>query len=372
VVILASGLWFWILSDSRSEGANPDHIELGTIYVGSKVEFHAILLTTVGGGRFDAIYERLMRAMPGSWQPRLSQWHPRVRRAKSFVPVDLSTLEPAIVAPSFVKVVSMSPGQGVLSAHGLPYVGVRMELDTSRAGDFSGSVTATMNGRQASLPVHVLVREKPEGTSRLLITTTPYQSSSTEHGSDFHALARVISASGLAADYLNELPAQLENYRTIILADISLSRITTENVDRVRAFVDQGGRLILPCNYFFRGTVANANLILAGHGLQVADVDGAMGVIITNLVSDPLTRGVARLEFDRPSPIQVTDPAQGKLLALGPIIAWNGCVAVSRRAGGGEIVVVASSLWWLWLNKFQDHSDNERLMLNLLKSPESK
>lgn len=372
VVILTGGLWLWVQADSRSEGASPDHIELGTVYVGSKVEFHAILLTTVGGGQFDAIYGRLMRAMPHAWQPKLMQWHPRVRRAKSFVPVDLATLKPAVDAPSFIKVVSMGCGQGVQSTHGLPYVGVRLELDTSRAGDYSGNVTATMNGRQASLPVRVLVREKPEGISRLLIATTPYRSSSTEYGSDFHALARVISASGLAADYLNELPAQLENYRTIVLTDEALSQIATKDVGRVRAFVAQGGRLILPCNYFFRGTVDSANLILADHGLQVADVDGAKGVVITNLVSDPLTHGVARLEFDRPSPIQVTDPAQGKLLALGPTSAWNGCVAVSRPPGGGEIVVIASSLWWLWLGQFNNDADNERLMRNLLMAPGTK
>src|SRR6185436_6631807 len=98
----------------------------------------------------------------------------------------------------------------------------------------------------------------------------------------------LISSSGMAVDYLNELPADLENYRTIILADSALADINAKDVERARYFVKKGGRLILPCNYFFRGTVSSANLILAGHGLQVVDLDIAGRVSVTNLVPDTL------------------------------------------------------------------------------------
>ena len=368
--MILGALWFWIQSDSSQEDAAPDHFELGTVYVGSKVEFSSKFLTTNRKHSFDAFYERMVGAMPKSWQPTFMGWHPAVLRAKSFVPVDLSTLKPAGSAPAFIKVLQISPVQDKYQFKGLPSVFAELEVDTSRPGDYSGLVTVTMGRRQASLPVHVIVREKTEGIPRLLVASTPYQAYSTEHGSELHAVARLISSSGMAADYLNGLPAQIENYRTIILADSTLSGISAADVGRVRSYVEQGGRLILPCNYFFRGTVSSANLILAGHGLQVVDLDIQGRVSVTNLVSDVITRGVARLEFHRPSPIKVTDASQGKLLALDPA-GQGGFVGVARLPGGGEIVVVASSLWWNWLGQFKDGSNNERLMQNVLRSPGS-
>ncbi len=315
----------------------------------------------------------MLFAMPSSWQPKLWEWHPGIR-AQSFVPVDLSTLKPTGAAPSFLKVVKIAPDQNEHWFEGRPFVVAELEVDTSRPGDYSGPVTVTMGRRRASLPVHVVVREKPEGIPRLLIASTPYQAHWTEHGSNYHAVARLISSSGMAADCLNELPAQIECYRTIILAESALERISAGDVARVRAFVEKGGRLILPCDYlFYRGSVERANLILAGNGLRVvaADIKGLKGLVsVTNLVEDVLTHGVARLEFHRPSSIKVTDAAQGKLLALDPA-GPGGFVGVARLPGGGEIVVVTSSMWWHWLDQFEDGSNNERLMQNVLKSPGS-
>ncbi len=366
-VLLAVVLYWWMRGESP-EGAQPDHFELGTVFVGAKVKFSAQLLTSPRTKSFDAFYERTVRRMPASWQPKLWEWHPRNRRIKLFVSTDLTTLKPSITAPPFVRVVKAVPDQNKNWYQGRPFVLADMELDTSLAGEHSGAVTVMMGERRASLPVRVTIREMPPGIPRLLIVSTPYQANATESGSDFHVITRLLSSSGMAADYLNELPAALENYRTIILADSALSDINARDVERMRSFVTNGGRFILPCNYFFRGTVSQANLILAGHGLQVVDLDIAGQVSVTNLVSDPLTLGLARLEFHRPSPIQVTDATQGKLLALDPA-GQGGFVGVARLPGGGEIVVLASSLWWHWVSQFKDNSDNARLLQNALRLP---
>ena len=328
------------------------------------------MLAPSGKHSFDAIYERMSRAMPSSWQPQLWEWHPANRRALSFVTVDLSTLKPAGAAPSFLKVVKIVPNQDEYWFDGRPFVVAELEVDTSRAGDYSGQVTVTMGRRRASLPVHIIVREKLDGIPRLLVASTPYQAYSTEHGSELYAMARLISSSGMAADYLSGLPAQIENYRTIILAESALKRIGAGEFGRVRSFVEKGGRLILPCDSLFRGAISNANLILAGHGLQVVDLDIKGRVSVTNVVADVFTHGVARLQFQRPSVIKVTDAAQGKLLAFN-LTGQGGFVGVARLPGGGEIIVVASSLWWYWLDEFKDGSNNERLMQNVLKSPGS-
>ena len=91
--------------------------------------------------------------------------------------------------------------------------------------------------------------------------------------------------------------------------------------------------------------------------------------ITKNIVADPLTRGVARVQFHRPSPIVVTDATQARLLAIDPGGA-GGFVAVTRWPGGGEEVVIGHSLWWVWIG--ESHSDNARLLRNILSTEPSK
>ena len=114
-----------------------------------------------------------------------------------------------------------------------------------------------------------------------------------------------------------------------------------------------------------RGTVANANRILEEYGLQVTDADYGKAVTVTNIVCDPITRNVRRLEFYRPSLITVTDPGKARILAFDPQ-NQGGFVAVARTPYGGQIIVLGTSLWWNWIHEYRHRSDNFALMSNLL------
>jgi hypothetical protein len=270
-----------------------------------------------------------------------------------------------VEAPDFVQVKEVTPRQEKEWYQGRPFVAVHGRLNVPEPGRYSGKIKVTLDGRQALFPIRVRVRGSAPGRPRLLVVTTPYEEYSTEHGSDFATVTGVLSALEARVDCVESLPAGLESYRAILLADNALATINPQDVVRMRGFVEKGGRLILPCNAFFSQTVPKANEILSGLGLQVEDKDMSGIHNATNIVADVLTRGVGRLEFHRPSPIVVTDAAKGKLLALDPN-GPGGFVGIARLENGGEIVVLSASLWWNWVTEFKDNPDNVRLLQNVL------
>jgi hypothetical protein len=365
-VLLTLTLLLWGKFGPEYESCSPDYYDFGTLHVGSTLECSARLLTIEQKSRWQRIVERIATWAPRSLQPMLRSWTPQQRK-EDFPAIDLTVLKPLIAAPKFIQVKAMTPQQNKAWYKGRPYVAVTLKLDTSRPGDYAGKVTVALGRRRSSLPIRFRVRAGTSG-QRLLVTASPYQEFASENGSDFEAVTRVLSELNAGVDCLDGLPERLESYGTIILGDIALSDIQPKDVARVRAFAERGGRLILPCNAFFVGTIPKANEILAGHGLMVVTNDMAGTHHATNIISDALTRGVARLEFHRPSPITATDSAKGKLLALDPAGGGSGFVAVTRLPAGGEIVVITASLWWHWIAQFKDNPDNERLLRNLLRA----
>jgi hypothetical protein len=281
------------------------------------------------------------------------------------VPVVLNLLQPKVEAPDFVQVTEVTPRQERAQNRGRPFASISGRLNIPRLGKYSGKIKVTLDGRQASLPVRVRVRAVTPDRPRVLVVTTPYEEYATEHGSVYETVTGILSTLGATVDCVETLPAALEHYRVILLADSALARISAADVARVRGFAEKGGRLILPCNAFFHLTVPKANEIVTGYGLQVEEKDMSGLHNATNIVTDALTRGVSRLEFHRPSPVVVMDAAKGKLLALDPS-GPGGFVGVARLDGGGEIVLLGDSLWWYWVARFNDNPDNARLLRNIL------
>ncbi len=355
----------WTRRGATVEDCSPDKFDFGTVDAGSTLEFSAQFLAHDPKGPWERLGLRLASWSPKPWQSKLRGWFAPPRPTVPFAPVDLKLLQPKVDAPDFVQVKEVTPRQEKLWYAGRPFVTVHSRLIVPRVGKFSGKINVTLAERQASLPIRVQVRGSAPGRPKLLVVTTPYEEYSTEKGSDFEKVTGILSALGAAVDCTEKLPDRLDNYRTILLADDSLARISPEEVERVRGFVEKGGRVILPCNAFFNQTVPKANEILAGHGLEVEDKDMTGVHNATNIVADSLTRGVLRLEFHRPSPITVTDAAKGKLLALDPN-GPGGFVGVARLDGGGEIVALGASLWWNWVAEFKDAPGNARFLQNVL------
>jgi hypothetical protein len=301
---------------------------------------------------------------PQSWSPAFAKLHPKNFRAPPGI-IDVSSLKPVIEKPPFIRIAKIIPEQRTNWYQARPYVVLHMSIDTSRPGDRSGIVTVTLDHRRASFPVAVAVQEEPKALPKLLLATTPYESYSTEHGSNFYAASRLLSSLPLNTDYRHELPLSLEPYQVMLLSDSALATLNAEGIARVRSWAEQGGRVVLACNAFMSGSVPNANQVLTNCGLQVVDKDYGSFVTVTNLAADVLTEGVHRLEFHRPSLIQVTDDSKAKALAVAPG-GEGALVAVARLNSGGEITVLTASLWWYWLGQFETNSDNSVLLANIL------
>lgn len=261
LAVLVLGLWFWNRTVVVREDAGPDHFQLGRVHVGSTVEFSARFLVSSRQHPLDAMFERVLKGLPQSWSPALSRLHPKnFRRAQAAA--ELASLKPAIEGPAFVLIGKIAPEQRTNWFAGRPFVVVEMSIDTSRPGEYSGAVTVTLDRRRASLPVSVVVQEATGALPKLLIATTPYESYSTGQGSNFHTLTKMLSTLLLNADYRHRFPPSIERYQIILLADSTLVGLSAEEISRVRAFVERGGRLILACNAFMSGSVPQANQIL--------------------------------------------------------------------------------------------------------------
>lgn len=363
---LVAGIWIWNRWAIVQEGTTPDRLNLGTVRTGSTMEVSARFLTTRGKSPWTALHLWLRDKLPGSWSSVLSAFDPRKAQTPAPQLPDLSILKPEVWTPAFVRVDRVIPDQRTQWYNGRPFFVLHLTVKTEQPGDFSGAVRLRLDQREAALPIRVRVTGMPRVGRKLLIAETPYQSDATADGSMFDATARMLSELERGVDCRHALPEQLADYAALLLAESCLVRLSDVEVARVRQFAAQGGRVILACDAFMRGTVATANAILEDHGLQVLDTDYGREVTVTNVAPDALTTGVRKLEFFRPSLVQVVDPARGKALAIAP--AKEGAlVAVSRLEGGGEIVVLGESMWWNWIHKFETRSDNARMLRNLLQ-----
>ena len=96
----------------------------------------------------------------------------------------------------------------------------------------------------------------------------------------------------------------------------------------------------------------------------MVDRDWGWAVTVTNIPPDALTQGVGRLQFHRPSLVTASKESKARMLAPSPD-GKGGFVAVCELASAGEVIVLAQSLWWSWVNA--TNSDNPRLLSNLLQ-----
>jgi len=346
------------------EKASPDRFDLGRVTAGSHLELSARLLTSANKRPLEALFERFVGWMPNRWQVAMQKWNPS-RFRKTAPPVDLSALKPQLEIPSFVHLEKIVPEQRKDWYDNRPFFVLYLTVDASRPGAYSGQVKLRLTDREASLPIHLMVTRPPEKSLRLLIAQTLYSSDGTEYGAELDPATKVLASLNAQLDCLQQLPVQLEGYQTILLAEDALVSVKDEEVSRLQTFVRSGGRLFIAGNAFLGGTVAKANEIIAEYGLKVVNKDYARTVTVTNLAQDALTKGIRRLEFFRPSLIQVTDPSKARIIVPAPT-QDGGFVAVASLANGGEIIVLAQSLWWHRLESATNGSDNARLLRNLL------
>lgn len=348
-----------------TEGVDPDKLNLLKVRMGSRIEMSARFLS-IPTPASHRVVDSIIYAMPAAIQPALVSVHPRnFFKEQAKTPPELALLKPEIHAPPWIRVNRISPGQNLNWQSGRPFFEVEFSLETGAPGDFTGEIKLVLGRRRASLPVKVQTVPLGETGQGVLIASSPFAAYSTSEGGTFTETSRIISSITSKTDLLFGLPGDLDPYRTILLADNALCNVDDASRDRLFEFVERGGRLLLACDAFFVATVPAANRILADQGLRVQTTDHTGRTAVETVVPDPLLRGVRRLEFHRPALIEVTDPAKGRILAKAPD-ANGGFIAAADFPGGGQIIVLSSSLWWNWVHQYSATSDNEVFLRNVL------
>jgi hypothetical protein len=221
------------------------------------------------------------------------------------------------------------------------------------------------------IPIRVNVIAKPVRWA-VLATTTPFQMYSTDDGRMFQALTDVttrLAERGVRVDFREHLPKSLDPWNVVLLGDMALLKVDARTIDRLQQFVARGGRLIVSADAFMVGTAPKANDLVNCYGLRIDNKDAGDSMEASRIVPDPLTTGVTGLSFFRPACVSVTDSRQAKLLGAMTDDEQCGFIAVSRASGRGEVVLLAQSLWWVWVQPHSGKGDNARMLENLFEPP---
>ena len=351
-----AALWF---APAR-ESAMPDQLDLGTVSKGARVEIHFRMLTSANLTPIELVHQKIDAKLPAGLRAYWKYFDPKQFRSTNRT-VDLAKLHPEVSGDSFFRIGKITPRQNPNWFRGNPYIEVELELDTSRAGSFSGKLYAKDNRRRATVPIRFAVEDR-SGLPRALVTS-PFTGDSTDHGTDFSIVVSILSSMRAQVDYVRELPGSLEPYSLVLIAEREMSQLSQAEGTEVKNLMLRGGRVVLSCNSFWGGTVNGANRIAEQFGLSIVDSEEPGKRQCTNIASDLLTENVKSVWVHRPSPVQIKlDTA--KPLVFGP--GGNCYAGVARPITGGELIVLTQSLWWHWVNELATNSDNAILLRNFL------
>jgi hypothetical protein len=340
--------------------ARPDHLDLGSLGKGARVEISAELLLSPRKRLVDRLFESTARNLPVPLYSVVNRFHPGNFRGLPKA-VDLSTLRPVLTFPSFVHLERITPRQNLKWFQGDPYFEMDFSVDTSVSGSFAGEVTAVLGQRRASLPMRVKIGEAMN-LPRVLVVS-PFYSNATDSGTNLHAAVELISSLPARVDYLRSLPISFGSYDVVFLADWQLAALSDTQQSGLEHFLMGRGRVVLLCYSLFPGTVPAANRLATNYGIQIVEKE-IKASVCTNVIPDVLTTNVSLVRFQFVSPIQCGPLVKPLIFAPD---GTNCIAAVSRPRSGGELVVLAQSLWWHWLDHFATNSDNRILLGNFLR-----
>jgi hypothetical protein len=342
---------------------HPDFFPMGTVLQGSTVEMSL---------RFTS--DDMRPPPPPPWVKRL----PRTIRPWAIGLVDRfragaarKRLQITVDAPEYLRVDAAEIDYHQF--HGST-PSVKLHLITDRPGSYNGSLTIRLTGSHFTantnvIPIRVNVIAKPERWA-VLATRTPFEKYSTDDGRMFEPLTDITSRlaeRGVRVDFREHLSKSLDAWNVILLGEGALLEIDAKAIDRLQGFVARGGRLIVSADAFMVGTAPKANDLVNRYGLRIDNKDAGHSMEASRIVPDPLTTGVTGLSFYRPTCVSVTDSKQAKLLGAMTDDEQCGFIAVSRASGRGEVVLLAQSLWWVWVQPHSGRGENARMVENLFE-----
>ena len=333
-------VWGWLIplaigAAADAGEAQPDRLNFGVVHVGAKVQ--------------------------GS--------------VRIFVdPKELVSSKAKVAAPAFVQVDSVKQGtqeygQGNIKG----YCDIAVTIDTANRGLVSAPMVMSVGERRVEVTARADIRPRTPDLPRILVADTPFQKYSTDDSKLFDPWLTLVERGGFDVDYLEVRSAatvfdgvELANYDTVLLSQLGLVRLNTEDIGALRRYIENGGRVILAANAIFQGTVEKANMVLGPCGLEIRDTEmpngGAIEVGPGQILRCPQTAGVKVLSFHRPSPGLVLDQDRTMVLVGCPTNPDQHLVAFAS-AGKGQVISLGVSLWWAWVGK----ADNAVLLENLLR-----
>jgi hypothetical protein len=279
-----------------------------------------------------------------------------------------------ITAPNFVKVLRKNTytrpakvGAGLLRGS------VEFALDTTRASELAGQIAVRLNSTSVEIPVSASVKPQRSGLLQLLVIGTPFVELSTSDGGMFRQWTDLVAGAPWNVHYLLAERGQpvprdldLDAFGAVLVGPEGVARLEGGDVKRVRKYVEHGGTALVMANNFFRPTVAKANILLAGYGLAMVDVESGRDVTLEKTQIDPqlVKFGIGKVTFFRPSPITVVDPLRAKVLIkdVNAEKPGDGLVAAAT-VGNGKIIVIGQSLWWSWISSQHDTYGGNAMLL---------
>lgn len=298
-----------------------------------------------------------------------------------FAPPDDPKPKVKVDAPKFVTVLATGTEVRDFADKSFTCVTVEVAIDTAKAGELKGEIAVTVGKEVTKVPVSATVKAKKAGTPRVLVVGTPFERSTTTHGTDYRGWTDVVDAAGLDVSYLLvrkdkavTRDIDLVKFDTVLMAADALVFQTAEDTKRVRTFAEKGGRVVVTANHFFVGSVQGANDVLDGYGLELKDVEAPEPAEVTvtkdNLDADVVKAGVETARFFRGSPVTAD---KGRILVSTPEfeVPGNGYVGAAK-AGKGEVVAVGVSLWWNWVSEERAKGTDTGKLLAYLLAPTKK
>jgi hypothetical protein len=256
-------------------------------------------------------------------------------------------------------------------------------VDTKAPARRTGTILVKFGDSHGSIPVDVTILPADFRRTKVLVVETPIQRFSTNTAKTFEPWLNIVKSARLNVSSLasrrHELvihDLDLSDYDVILVGSDGLYWLSDEEIEKLQEFVRHGGRLIVPANHFFRGTVERANKILKPFGLSMSDSE-LPGIAVEEIkppqiTDDPLTKGVRSLKFLRPSPVFLADKAdrsRARILVAKESDPSQGYLAVAK-AGKGEVIALGTSLWWNWIASDTERGgDNALLLQNVLTKP---
>lgn len=299
-----------------------------------------------------------------------------------FAPADDPKPKIKTGGPKFVKVLGTSTHEQEFGNRGkFTCVTVEVAIDTSKASDLKGDLAVTINDEVVKVPISATVKVRKPGTPRVLVVGSPFERYTTSHGKDYQGWRDVVDAAGLDVSYVlvhngksTTRDLDLRGFDCVLVSADALVYLTDDDVKRVRAFAENGGRVVVTANHFFANSVKGANKILDGYGVTMLDTEsrGAGKEVVVkkeNFDAAVVKAGVEKAKFFRASPVKAEKG--GRILVSTPEFEEPnyGYVAIAK-AGKGEVVAMGESLWWAWVGeKRAKDTDNGKLLGYLLTPP---